>query len=118
VAGNSTCKGQQTKITSLIGTYEEQKARGVYTKDSAFAYLEPSTIYGCAIWQIIDFPPTLPMIIVDECAFASLLRRSYSQQRRPSLRRSQLGRRSFFNTIGQTRSFGDVGSMSGLPPKQ
>jgi hypothetical protein len=23
----------------------------------------------------------------------------------------------FFNSIGQTRSFGDVGSMSGLPPK-
>ena len=33
--------------------------------------------HACATRQIIDFPPTLPMTIVDECAFAFLLRRFY-----------------------------------------
>jgi hypothetical protein len=47
------------------GRREEKKISSINAKHSAFAYLEPSTIRDLAS---IDFPPALPMAIVDDAS--------------------------------------------------
>src|SRR6266481_4636325 len=67
---------------------------------------------------IIDFPPTLPMTIVDECAFAFPLHRSYSQQHRPSLRRSHLGRRHLTDQSSSwSKDLSLRSTKTSLPPR-
>jgi hypothetical protein len=76
------------------------------------------TFYACATWQIIDFPPTLPVTIVHECAFAFLLHRSYSQQPRPSLRQSRLGHRHLTDQLSSwSKDLSLQSTKTSLPPR-